>query len=188
MNAMRKFTMTGLFAAAALGAAVAVAAGAPPAGPGDGCGCPGDGAHAHHGWWHGPRHHGWHGWHRPGPGRGLHALNLNGSQRQSVHEILQGARAGMRDLHEQMHSNMMKLAQSAPDAPDHAALVGQISRVDAALFGQMIVKREDVRAKIYALLNPDQKKQLAEMRAKMAAHGPHGMDCRPAHGDGPARD
>ena len=174
MNAMRKFTMTGLFAAAALAAAVAVAA--PPAGPGDGCGCPG------------PRHHGWHGWHRPGPGRWLHGLNLTGSQRQSVHAILDGARGGMRDLHEQMRSNMMKLAASTPDAPDHAALVGQISRVDAALFGQMIEKREDVRAKIYALLTPAQKKQLDERRARMAAHRAHGRDCGPAHGDAPSRD
>ncbi len=186
MNAMRKFTMTGLFAAAALAAAVAAAA--PAAGSGDGCGCPGDGAHAHHGWWHGPRHHGWHGAYRPGPGRWLHALNLNGSQRQSVHEILRGARAGMRDLHDQMRSNMMKLGASAPDAPDHAALVGRVSRDEAALLGQMIVKREDVRAKIYALLTPDQKKPLAAMRAKLAARGPHGKACGPAHGAGPPRD
>lgn len=192
MNAMRKFTMTGLLAAATLAASVAVAAAAAPPpgvgpGPGDGCGCGGGGAPASRDGWHGRRHGMWDGWHHRGPGMWLHALDLNGSQRQTVHAILHGASADLRDLHEQMRSNMMKLAQSAPDAADHAALVAQVSRVDAALFGQMIVKREDVRAKIYAVLTPAQKQRLAAMRAKMAAHGPHGHGCRPARGDAPPR-
>ncbi len=194
MNTLRKFTMTGLVAAATLSAAVAVAASsAPPpppgAGPADGCACPPGagrderGPGRRHGPWHGARHD----WRPRGPGLWLHALNLTGAQRESAHAILHGARADLRDLHQQMRANRIKLAQSPPDAADHAALVAQISRVDAALFGRMIVKREDVRTKLYALLTPEQKQRLAAMRAKMAARGPHGRGCRPADGDAPPR-
>lgn len=126
-------------------------------------------------WGHRP--HAWaHRMHGAVPWPWMHALDLTGAQRRSAQAIGAAARADFRDLHEKMRANSDKLRASSPDDPGHAALVAEISRADGALFAQTVVKREEVRTKLYALLTPAQKAKLAQMRARAAGRHERGCD------------
>jgi len=97
---------------------------------------------------------------------------LTAAQQQAVHSIITAAHAGFRGLHEQMRANSAKLRDITPDDPNYAAIVADVSRANGALFTQAIAKQADLRAQMYALLTPAQKKRLAALKARMQARCP----------------
>jgi periplasmic protein CpxP/Spy len=157
MNSIRKLLAGSLLAAGALASAAASisiataadepAASTPPAGgPG--------------GWHH----------HRHGHGHWmLSKLNLTDAQKAQVKTIMTAAGPQMKSIHQQMRANSMKLGQTAPNDPNYAAVVTEVSQANASLHAQMITQKEAVRASVFKVLTPTQQQQLAALKAEMQA-------------------
>jgi protein CpxP len=157
MNSIRKLLAGSLLAAGALataGASISIATAAdaaatttPPAG-------------GHGGWHH----------HRHGHGHWMFSkLNLTDEQKAQVKTIMTAAGPQMKSIHQQMHANSMKLGQTAPNDPNYAGTVSEVSQANAALHAQMITQREQVRASVFKILTPAQQQQLAALKAEMQA-------------------
>jgi len=115
--------------------------------------------------------------HRGGPGHLLAQLNLTAEQKASIKTIMEAAKPNMKSLHEQMHANHLKEMQTKPDDPNYASIVAEVAQSNAALASQRTSQAADIRGKIYTLLTPAQKTQLATLEAQWAAkphHGPWG--------------
>ncbi len=97
-------------------------------------------------------------------------LGLTGAQRQSVRAIMAGVRPEFRKLHEQMRVNSTKLGELTPDDRNYPAVAADVARENGALFTQFTEQKAELRAKMYAVLTPAQKKLLAQRRAEMRAH------------------
>jgi len=98
-------------------------------------------------------------------------LNLSADQEASVKSILAAARPGLKSLHQQMRANSLKLRQTTPDDPNFASIANEVSQTHGTLSTQMVAQMADVRSKLYAVLTPAQKTQLAELEAKWQANG-----------------
>jgi protein CpxP len=158
MNSIRKLLAGSLLAAGALAtaaASISIATAAETAATTPSAGGMG-------GWHH---HH-----HRHGFGHWMLAkLNLTDAQKAQVKSIMTAAGPQMKSIHQQMHANSMKLSQMAPNDGAYAATVQEVSQANAALQGQMITQREQVRASVFKILTPAQQQQLATMKAEMQA-------------------
>jgi Spy/CpxP family protein refolding chaperone len=143
-----------LTAAAGISIAIAadVAAPAAPAAPT----APGP-----HGGWHHHRHHG---------GMMLSKLNLTPEQQASVKTIMANAGPQMKSIFQEMHANSQKLHATQPTDANYPAVVAQVTQANGSLHSQMITQREAVRAQIYKILTPEQRTQLAALRAQMKAN------------------
>ncbi len=131
-------------------------------------------------------------WHRGGrpweAARMFRKLGLNGEQRQAERAIMQAAWPDFRKLHDQMRANSTKLRKLTPDDKDYSAVAAEVGRDNGSVFAQIIEKQAQVRAKMYAVLTPAQKKQLADFRAQMRSHqncGCAGARMAPADGAPP---
>jgi Spy/CpxP family protein refolding chaperone len=120
----------------------------------------------------GPYGHGWghHGW---GPGRIYSKLGLSAEQKESIKAIMTAAKPEMQSLHSQEKANHLKMMQTTPDDPNYATVVADVAQTNATLASQRTTQMSEVKAKIYALLTPAQKTQLAALEAEWAAN-PHG--------------
>jgi periplasmic protein CpxP/Spy len=176
MNSIRKLLAGSLIAAGALAATAAgisiataadTAATAPPAG--------GNGGWHHH-------HHGHGHWMM------MSKLNLTDAQKAQVKGIMTAAGPQMKSIHQQMRANSMKLSQMAPTDAGYPATVAEVSQANAALHGQMITQREQVRASVFKVLTPAQQQQLATMKAEMQAKmQAHQAAWAASHGQGTAQ-
>lgn len=153
MTAFRSFHPAGL---ASLAFAVVMSAGAVSAAPSADAPPPAPPA---------PRAHAWH----RGPERMFEKLGLSDAQKASVKNIFETDGKHVRDLHVQMRTNMEKLHQAKPDDPAYTSLVSQVARDNGALTTQEISARGAMRARLYAVLTPAQKTQLADLEARMKA-------------------
>jgi Spy/CpxP family protein refolding chaperone len=155
-----------MFAAASVAAGAALIVAALPAtlaGAQDGpaaAGPPAAGAHP------GGAGHEW------GPMHIYSQLGLSTTQKADIHTILAAAAPAMKTLHEQARANEAKLRQTSPDDPGYASVSAEVSQTHGSLASQIVAKRADVRAQIYALLTPAQKTQLTALEAKWQAEGP----------------
>jgi protein CpxP len=107
----------------------------------------------------GMRHH--------GPEMLFEKLGLSADQKSRVQAIMQAKGPQMQKLHEQMRVNMQKLHELKPDDPKYSEVVSQVAQDNGALMTQSISAQGDMRAQMYAMLTPAQKKQLDELEAKM---------------------
>jgi periplasmic protein CpxP/Spy len=153
MKAMNRVIAGGLLACMAM----VVAAGPVAAAEADAPGAPADAPSAH-GWQH---HHG-------DTAAMFRGLGLTDAQRASMKSILEAARPGIKDLHQQMRANFKLLRQTTPDDGNYAQVVARVGQENGALTTQMINARSKVFSQCYSLLAPDQKIHLAELQAKRA--------------------
>ncbi len=126
--------------------------------------------HGHH---HGGDMHGAFG-HGPGDmfggfGPALKQLNLTDAQRQSVHSIMAAAHPDMQKMHEQMQTMMQTFETTLPDDPNYATVVAQATTQSQEMAAQMVKHMSDIRSQVYAVLTPDQKKQLPAILKSIAA-------------------
>jgi len=117
----------------------------------------------HPGWGHHPGGHGW------GPAHLYRKLGLTADQQASVQAIMQAARPGFESLHQQMRANDAKLRATTPDDPNYASIASEVGQTRGALTTQLAAQEADLNAKLYAVLTPAQKTQLAALEA---AHRP----------------
>jgi Spy/CpxP family protein refolding chaperone len=127
-----------------------------------------------------------------GPGRIFSKLGLNAEQQQSIKAIFTAARPQMKNLHEQMRANHVKLMQTKPDDPNYASVVAEAAQSNATLASQRTTQGAQMRAQMYAVLTPAQKTQFAALEAKWqaephhrgrGAHGPGEGDALPPEGE-----
>ena len=172
MKSIRNGLAAGLVAGAALLAANfstanaaddTAAATPPPPGPG------------HHGSGHGDR----------GPMHLYSQLGLMPEQKSSIEAILVAAKPQMKSLHDQMHSNRLKMMQTKPDDPNYANVAAEVAQSEATLAAQRTQQASELRAQMYAVLTPAQKTQLAALEAQWQAsphrqwHGEQGAPSAP---------
>lgn len=117
----------------------------------------------------------WH--HHRGPWHMLGKLGLSDAQNQQIKGIMTAARPQMQSLHEQIHSNSLKLQQTKPSDPNYANIVSELSQTHGSLSAQAMTQRADLRAQIFKVLTPAQQTQLAALEAQRQthAHGPWGQ-------------
>lgn len=117
--------------------------------------------------WHGD--HGPHGW---GPEHLYRKLGLTAEQQASVKSIMEAARPGFQSLHEQMRENDAKLRATTPDDPNYASIASEVGQARGTLTTQLAAQEADLNAKLYAVLTPAQKTQLATLEAAHKAWSP----------------
>jgi Spy/CpxP family protein refolding chaperone len=110
---------------------------------------------------------GMHGDHHRGPERMFEKLGLSADQKAKVDAIMAAKGPALKNLHEQMRTNMEKLHSIKPDDPNYSALVSQVAQSNGALTTQAISAQGDMHAQLYAVLTPAQRTQLQEMQSKM---------------------
>ncbi len=136
-----------------------------------------------HGPWHGPEH-------GPGmmPGLGeammiehlSEKLGLTPAQRDAVHKAVDEARPGFESLHKQMRKDVEKLARTRPDDPGYQALVASASQSASQTAGQIVLQASQLRSRVFGVLTPEQRDQVAKLQAEHQArmkdgkHGEHG--------------
>ncbi|MBS0613466.1 MAG: Spy/CpxP family protein refolding chaperone [Proteobacteria bacterium] len=123
-----------------------------------------------------------------GPGHMFDQLGLSADQKAQVKAIFESNGKQVRTLHEQMRTNMEKLHQTKPDDANYSTLVSQVAQDNGALTTQAISAQGEMRAKLYAVLTPAQKTQLADLEAKMKARMKEGGKHHWRHGPGPGPD
>jgi Spy/CpxP family protein refolding chaperone len=117
--------------------------------------------------WHG--HHGPDGW---GPAHLYRKLGLTAEQQASVKAIMEAARPGFQSLRQQMHENDAKLRATTPDDPNYASIASEVGQTRGTLTTQLAAQEADLNAKLYAVLTPAQKTQLATLKASHKAWSP----------------
>jgi len=98
-------------------------------------------------------------------GRMLQALNLTDAQKQQTKALMQQARQNAQPLMTQVRANRQALA-GAVKAND-VAQIHSLAAQQGDLQGQLLGVRSEARAKVYALLTPEQKAKADEMRQKV---------------------
>jgi Spy/CpxP family protein refolding chaperone len=118
-----------------------------------------------------------------GPAHMFFKLDLTAEQKASMKSILTESAPAMKALHEQMRANMEKLRQTTPDdASAYEAAVTEVSQSAGTLHTQMVAADANLYAKLYALLTPAQKTQLAALQAKWQADAAERMQERMQRG------
>lgn len=114
--------------------------------------------------------------HGPFSGPMAKRLGLTDDQRKQIASIMEAqsddAHATMkqlRTLHQQLHD-------AATTVPFDAAHVKQLADQQAGIISTLTVKRMTTFSQAYALLTDDQKKKLADMKAKHAGWSHDGSD------------
>jgi protein CpxP len=121
-----------------------------------------------------------HGWHHHGPGHLLSKLNLSDDQKAQVKAIMTNAGPQMKSIHEQMHTNSLKLRQMQPTDSNYASVVAEVSQANGTLHSQMISQQAEVRASVFKILTPAQQTQLKALEAQMESRGHGGFGPRGA--------
>lgn len=152
---MHKLTVSAAVAAALIAGA---AAAAPPASAAPGAAAP----RTDHAWNHG-MHRGRHGdrWMRT-----LRELDLSDAQRSSIRELV-------RQDFQQSRPEMVALRQkraafeaATPGTAEYQAAANDLGHAQANAALARMLHRADLRAKVYQLLTPDQRTQLATIRTQ----------------------
>lgn len=151
---MRKHISLGFILASALAATtIAVAA---PSGPGTG-----SDAGSSHGW----HEHG----HRGGHGMGLEKLNLTDTQKASIKQIMHGSFSQNKTQREALRQQRDAFRSMTPDQVGYQAAASRLAQAEGDAMQQRVIQRATIQAKIYALLTPTQKAQMATMKTEHEA-------------------
>jgi Spy/CpxP family protein refolding chaperone len=115
-------------------------------------------------------------------------LGLSDDQQTRIKEYMDQAKPGLKQLHDQIHTNMELLAKTRPDDPAYATVVNNVSQAMSEAAGQMVLQGSQLRSQMFGVLSGDQKTKLAAMQNQMAdwhGPGPHGHHDHGNGGDGP---
>jgi Spy/CpxP family protein refolding chaperone len=92
-------------------------------------------------------------------------LNLTDAQKAQAKTINQQAKTAAEPLREQLQQNRQSLAAAVKS--NDAAQIQSLSAAQGALQGQILAIRATARAKLYAILTPDQQATAAQMQQKV---------------------
>lgn len=121
------------------------------------------GMHCKH-WKH---HHGHHGHHHL-----WKKLHLTDAQKTQIHTIISEERAKMKPLVQQLKAGRDQLIALRKSGPFDEAKVRAIAKGQADTLIELIVARESMKSKIFAVLTPEQRTKAQELRESWKArHG-----------------
>lgn len=122
---------------------------------------------------HGPagmQHHGWRGHgHGHGFGMGFHGLDLTDAQRTSIRQIMKDSFARNQPQRQALRQQRDAFQSMTPDQVGYQAAAARLAQTEADATRVRVQQQADVRAKIYAVLTPQQKAKMATMRADRQA-------------------
>ena len=116
---------------------------------------------------HWKHHHGHHGHHHL-----WKKLHLTDAQKTQIHTIISEERAKMKPLVQQLKAGRDQLIALRKSGPFDEAKVRAIAKGQADTLIELIVARESMKSKIFAVLTPEQRTKAQELRESWKArHG-----------------
>jgi len=91
-------------------------------------------------------------------------LKLSDQQRQQFKSIHSEGRDAGKAMHEAMRLNRDALQKLDPDAKDYSRQVGRLAEEKGELVKQMVIERSKERARIHAMLTPEQREKAAAFK------------------------
>jgi periplasmic protein CpxP/Spy len=91
-------------------------------------------------------------------------LDLTEEQKKAIEEIHAAYPRGDAKAHKRQFAR--DISELDPAAPDYQAQVAAIAKEQAAKLEQAIIERGEVHAKVYAVLTPEQRTKLQELKNK----------------------
>lgn len=117
----------------------------------------------------------------PGGHGGMHKmefmadeLNLTEQQSQQFKQIHRDNRGAGMAIHDAMRDNRDAMRKLDPGAKNYSKQVAKLADEKADLVKQMTIHRAEVRAKIHAILTPEQQKKAAELKKNFRKGGKAG--------------
>lgn len=98
-------------------------------------------------------------------------LDLNTTQRDQIKQIHRDNRGKAMALHDAMQDNMEALHKLDPGRSGYQQQVAQLAKEQGDLMRQMIIHRAGVKAQLFAVLTPEQRKRAAELSRQHPRHG-----------------
>jgi periplasmic protein CpxP/Spy len=114
---------------------------------------------------------GFHGRGGPGGFGGFRALELTEEQRTQVKAIFDEQRKASEPQRAQMHELRKQMREQLDSGKADAAAIGQLAIQAHALGSQLREARERVHERIQAILTPEQKAKLEQMKSERGQHG-----------------
>jgi len=91
-------------------------------------------------------------------------LNLTDKQQEQFKQIHRAARDGMQSIRDAMQDNRDAMRKLDPAAKDYMAQVDKLAAEKGSLVESMVKARASQRAEIAAILTPEQRTRMAELR------------------------
>lgn len=124
--------------------------------------------------------HAWHSWQRertwPGEAgwrysgiRHLRELDLTASQRSDIQRLIQASFAESAPEWRALRQKRDAFAQATPGTAEYVAARNDLAHAEANAALATVLRRSGLRTKIYAILTPTQRSQLAESEARWRA-------------------
>jgi periplasmic protein CpxP/Spy len=105
-----------------------------------------------------------HGRHGRGAGDAWQRLNLTEAQKTQMKQVRKSYRERTQSLHEELRAKKQELRQANQGETFNEALAAQVLTESAALEAKLMGERFKMRQEMLALLTPEQKNQLEQMR------------------------
>lgn len=102
---------------------------------------------------------------RGGKGMMFRGLDLTDAQKEQMRSIHEANRDSVKSLRDQMKANKQQLETLSAGGSFNESQVQAIAQQQGALHAQMIVNRERIKSQMFAILTPEQKSKMAEMKA-----------------------
>lgn len=93
-------------------------------------------------------------------------LGLSDSQKQQIKILMEGRRAKMQALHQQMRASKQSLRTLDPSAYDFSSRLNNLADEQANLTRQIVVTKGQSRQQIFNLLTAEQRTKMKAMHAK----------------------
>jgi len=91
-------------------------------------------------------------------------LDMNDEQRQQLKQIHRQARPQMLELKDAMQDNREALRKLDPKSAQFDAQVAELAKQQGELLTQKIIQRHHLRAKVFAILTPEQREMAKKMK------------------------
>lgn len=125
-----------------------------------------------------------------GHGRGMHGgvgmflrgLDLTDEQKGKVKEIMDGSKAAVEPLMQQMKDNHVKIADLGKDGKFDQAQVEALAAEKGSIVSKLVIEKEKAKAQAFAILTDEQKAKAEELRAKFGERMKNGKGFGGKHG------
>ena len=112
--------------------------------------------------------------------RMLRHLELTDTQKEQMKAIRQASRETMKGLRDSLRESRKQLNEMGTNGVFDQGAVELIASQQADIHKQLIVERQKVKTQMFALLTPEQKTKLEEMKANFAERRQQRMEKRKA--------
>lgn len=96
-------------------------------------------------------------------------LNLTDSQKSSVRKLMRESFAKARPELQALQEKRMAFNQATPGSANYRAMANDLAQAQASAAHAEVLREADLRTKIYELLTPAQRQQLASIQAQRRA-------------------